>query len=259
MWIAPIIASAVLIVISFLLLTGPALGGMLGNAHGALRDMLTGAGEVVIDETPPSSRLRAHPVGVELAPAMPTVLPAAGVITETLQLSENPCSAFQFQGALSIQEGRLSFGRFNVVSNTDPHGKDDPLTSWKLVQIESLDVDLSAIQRGTSVTIPVSKTVTVSISDPFSQEVLLSAEWAIADIEVRGAHASINAQLAPNLTQVRISNPIASGALGAFSTVDSAVLTMHWTHTADLAPMLRRSEPILAAMGGSVTMDPCLR
>lgn len=258
LWIAPIVASAMLIVISLVLLAGPALGGVLGSAHGALRDLLTGADQVVIDRTLPQVALSSHRASVQLTPAMPTVLPATEIMTGTLR-AERRCASFQFQGALSIREDRLSFGRFNAVSNTEPYGKNDPLTSWKLVQIESLDLDLSDIQGGTSVTIPVDKTVSVLISDPFSQEMLFSAEWSITEIEVRGAQASINARLAPNLSDMRVNNPIDSDTLGAFSQVTSGVMVMHWTHTEDLAPLLRNGEPILAAMGGSVHMDVCLR
>ena len=202
LWFAPLAMLVILIGIGLLVAGGPGIGGAPAEVHTALRELLVG------DERPLADRLAAAPLTGPLAVTsipLPTTVPTIPLMaivpsTQTLP-SEATCAAFWFSGAAHVQEGRVSFGRFNLVTDTDPYGKGDPLASWKLVQFASFPLGISAGKSGSSIqaspvlTIPVDQVVNMSIMDPYTEEILFSARWQVEQIEVVGNSATINARL----------------------------------------------------------------
>ncbi len=234
---------------------GPSLGGPFEVAYDSLRAMWTTA-----DESP------ADPVVASAAPLRPLYmagqqmpsLTAPAPITVPVRIAGFPpilddeCIAIHWAGALTIQDGRISFGRFTPIQNTYPFGVDDPLTSWKLLQFESLPFTLD--KNG----LKVDKAVNILLSDPFTQTPLLSARWQVDEIAVRGQHAGINVMLRPNLSDIRVDNAINSAALAQFKS-DTGILTMHIEHSEDILAQIAAGKPVFARMHGTLYAKRCLR
>jgi len=266
LWFAPVVMLAILAGAALLIAGGPRIGGAPADVHYALRDLLAGDGQPIAD------KLASAPLTVTLAvtsiplPGVVPTVPMIAILAPTPVLtSEVPCVAFRFAGAASIQEGRVSFGRLNLVTDTDPQGKSDPLASWKLMQFASFSLSIPAGKAGGSVrsspviTIPISQTVDMVITDPFTEEMLFSARWQVQQIELVGHNASINASLRINRKDIRVNNVIESPTLAALTTIPAGVLVMRLKFTEDIAPALGRAEPVYALMSGTVSADRCLR
>ena len=262
LWFAPIIVLAVLIIIGALIAVGPSLGGMPGEVHRALHDLLTGDDRAIVDKTVPLSTSGTYATtSIPVPASVPTIPLMIALPLAPTPTPGTPCAAFSFAGALSIQGGRVSFGRFNVVSSTDPYGQNDPLASWKLIQFGGFLVDREGIGAGRSLsaTIPVDQTVNMLIADPFSGEMLFSARCKIEEIDVWGSSASINSRLEANLSEIRVNNAIGSDTLACFAGQVRGVLVMHFECAQDVMPALRRGEPIYAPMSGTVHAERCIR
>jgi hypothetical protein len=255
----PILMALILIAEGALILLGPLVGGPLGTIHDALSDIYADDDRVVADlahpavlmnTLPPARPPHVDPVaGVPIGPSLPT--------TSTTSV---PCAALQFEASIGIDEqGYVSFGRFNVVSDTDPHGRSDPLTQWKLLQFGGFPIRMDVVDAVPEATIPVEQTVNLLISDPYTQDMLLSAKWEIVEIEVRGRYASINAALDRNLSGLGTNNAIDSPTLESFSHDGRGVLTMSFAHSADIAPALKAGEPVYAAVTGAMYPSLCLQ
>jgi hypothetical protein len=266
LWFAPLAILAILIGTGLLVAGGPGLGGAPAEVHLALRELLAG------DERPRADRLASAPLmgtlaltSIPLPTTVPTV-PLMAIVPSTQTLpSEATCAAFWFNGAANVQEGRVSFGRFNLVAETDPYGKDDPLASWKLVQFASFPLGIPAGKAGSPVqaspvlTIPVDQVVNMSIMDPYTEEILFSARWRVDEIEVVGNSASINARLGTNLSDVRVNTTSESQTLAAFAAETTGVLVMRLESVEDISSAFEQGLPLYASMSGFVNMDRCLR
>jgi hypothetical protein len=109
-----------------------------------------------------------------------------------------------------------------------------------------------------------SQTVNMLITDPFSEEMLFSAQWQVDAIVARGSRASINPQLAANLGDLRVNNAIESGTLASIGerigdpgTAGVLVVGFQWPE--DVAVALRGDKPVHAPMKGTVYLESCLR
>jgi hypothetical protein len=258
----PIVLSLLLIGAGALVLLGPLAGGPLGDLHRYLGDMLAGDDRVRFDATTPVVLAR------EERPAVALVLSSIGGSTAPLvpvlpahaeAVPPETCGVIHFQGSLGIERGYLSFSRFNMVTDTDPYGQRDPLTVWKLIQFGGFSLGEVGAGTGHAVAVPVDQEVNLLISDPFSEEMLLSAKWQIGAIEVRGRYVSINAALATNLTAIGVNNAIDSPVLDCFARDSEGILVMHWVHSVDVAPAIAAGEPVYAAVTGMMYPEHCLR
>ena len=252
----PIVMSLLLIGAAALVLLGPSVGGPLGDLHRSLGDMLAGDDHVPVDQVAPAALARGWlpPLAGDAASAPPrrTVpLRTSAALPET-------CGVIRFDASLGIERGYLSFSRFNMVTDTSPYGQRDPLTVWKLVQFGGILLEHVDAKAGHAVAIPVDQQVNLLISDPFTEELLLSAEWQVDEIEVRGPYASINAGLATNLTAVRVNNAVDSPTLERFASDGKGILVMHWAHSTDVAPALAAGEAIYAAVTGMMYPEHCV-
>jgi hypothetical protein len=264
LWFAPISVLLFVIAATILVALGPSLGGVLGDAHGALRGLLAGEDQPIADNTISFMVPRGQDVSVPVLPipTIPSLLSLSPTPTPTLSV---PCAWFAFQGALDVRDGHVSFGRFNLVADTAPYGRRDPLVAWKLIQFDSIEIDLQGAQPALAanaakpVEIPVGQTVGILISDPFTKESLLSARWHITSVEVLGDSASINAGLEANLSDIRVNNAIESPTLACLATAEAGVLTLQWEYGRDVALALAEKEPLYAAMSGTVHAAHCLR
>jgi hypothetical protein len=270
LWFAPLAILAILIGTGLLIAGGPGIGGAPAEVHAALRELLVG------DERPLADRLAPAPLtgpvaatSIPLPTTVPTTVPTIPLMvivptTQTLP-SRAACAAFWFSGAANMQEGRVSFGRFNLVTDTDPYGKGDPLASWKLVRFASFPLGSPAgnagspIQASAVLTIPVDQSVNMAITDPFTEEILFSARWQVEQIEVVGNSASINARLGTNLSDIRVNTRSESETLAAYAKVATGVLVMRLESTEDIASALEQGQPLYVSMSGFVNMDRCLR
>ena len=258
----PIVMLLVLIAMGALILLAPSAGGTFGDMHSALRDRFAGDDLVYADLASPVALAGAQ--GSPQPPRLPsekeTALPALLALpappTSTLGV---PCAALYFEASMGIESSYLSFGRFNVVSDTDPYGRRDVLTSWKLLQFGGFSLSTEALARAWSASIPVHETVNLLISDPFTQEMLFSAKWRIDAIEVRGQYASINAELGVNLDSIGVNNAIDSPTLDSFAEGSRGVLVMRFEHTEDIAPALAAGEPVYAPVMGTMYPEHCFQ
>jgi len=266
LWFAPVAMLAILIGTALLVAGGPRIGGAPAEVHDALRELLVGDHQPLADGLAPATLTETLAVAsIPLPTAVPTI-PLMAILPSTQTLtSKVPCTAFRFGGAASIQEGRVSFGRFNLVTGTDPYGKSDPLAAWKLVQFASFPLSIpgntagSPVKASPVITVPVNQAVDMVITDPFTQEMLFSARWQIEQIEVVGHSASINARLKTNLSDIRVNNAIQSETLAAFAMETTGVLVMRLESVDDIASALEQGQPLYASMSGFVNMDRCLR
>jgi hypothetical protein len=258
----PILLALILLAEGTLILVGPLTGGPLGVIHDTLRDVYADDDRVAVDpvqpailvDTLPPSSLLQLPADGETAAGIP-----AGPSSPLALATSTSCAALRFEASVGInEEGYVSFGRFNMVSDTDPHGHADPLTQWKLLQFGGFPIRMDAVDAEPATTIPVNHTVNLLISDPYTQDMLLSAKWEIKAIEVRGRYASINAALERNLSGVGTNNTIDSPTLESFSRDGRAALTMGFAHTGDIAPALKAGEPVYAAVTGTLYPAFCL-
>jgi hypothetical protein len=254
---ASIALALILIALGALLGLGPRIGGGLAYAHQALRDVLGREEVPVTDPMRPAAIARSSlvtPPGVQVAGAPAVMLsPLPVPITDTV------CTALQFEASLSIVDGHVSFGRFNVVSHVEPYGGRDPVTQWKLLQFGGFAVTGQADVTAGAVVFPVGQTVNLLLSDPYSQEMLFSAKWQVEAIEAHGRRASINAALAPNLSEIGVNNAINSPTLARMSQDDRGVLVMGFTHTDDVATALRAGSPLYAPVKGMIYPASCVR
>ncbi len=263
---APWVLFGVLIVTALLVAAGPSLGGPFADTHANLRDMLTGDDRPIADRlaattvVPPTAPVWTLPaMAVPAVPLLPTPWPA---LTRTLtQTASLPCVSFKIQGVAILEPGRLSFGRFNLVSDTHPQGRSDPLASWKLVQLESLPLPAEfPVERPPDrldTPLPINKTVTLLISDPFTQTPLFSARWQVAEMQVLGRRAGINALLAVNLSDIRVNNAAQSPTLEHFAQTTDGILVLEIEHTADLLQELEQGAPVYAVMRGVIHSTHC--
>ena len=258
----PIMLLLVLIGMGVLILVAPYVGGTFGDVHSALRDRFAGDDLVYADQASPVVLAGAQ--GSPQPPRLPsekeTALPALLAFpappTSTLGVR---CAALHFEASMGIEGNYLSFGRFNVVSDTDPYGRRDTLTSWKLLQLGGFSLSTKALGKEWSASIPVIETVNLLISDPFTQEMLFSAKWRIDAIEVRGRYASINAELGVNLDSIGVNNAIDSPTLDSFAEGSRGVLVMRFEHTEDIAPALAAGEPVYAPVMGTMYPEHCFQ
>jgi hypothetical protein len=262
----PIVALLLLIALAILLLAAPLIGGGLGELHSALRDMLADDDHVPVDLYTPANLGGAQraPRPRRLPSFEDTTIPLLPVLPEWparahLRVSDISCAAIHFEASLGIERGYLSFGRFNVVSGTDPYGTSDPLTQWKLFQFGGLQIQTRGIAAVPSASIQVDQTANIRISDPYTDVPLLSAKWQVDAIEAWGRSASINADLVPNLSALGINNAIESPTLDRFASESRGVLVMGFEHTVDIAPALAAGEPVYASAQGTVYPESCFR
>jgi hypothetical protein len=256
---ASLLLLVALIGVGALIALGPSLGGAPMEVHSALRGMTVGDEKAPVDDTVPAvlAARAAPPSGRQLPP----VEPVEPIFDVPLPLREqgSPCASFGFSGAVHIQDGRFAFNPFTVVSHAEPYGDGDPLTSWKLIRFEVFALDADDVAAGAATSFPVDQAVNLSIVDPFSSEVLLSARWSISDVHTLGQTASINVDLATNLSEIRIRNSIASETLAAFRRDTNGVLVLHLSHSEDVATALQGTAPLYAPVSGTVYAERCLR
>ena len=255
----PIVLSLVVATEGMLILLAPVIGGPLGMVHQALRDAFAGDQAVYEDVAEPAVLVSAGTAqslfsteadgGLEMAP-----LPA-----DTDSLETGSCAAVHFEASLGIERDYVSFGRFNVVVDTSPFGRRDTVTQWKLLQFGGFPIRVEAVELVHTTTIPVNQAVNLLISDPYTEEMLFSAKWKIASIEVNGRRGSINASLEPNLSGLGVNNVIDSPTLESFSRDGQGVLVIEFAHTTDIAPALQAGEPIYAAVTGTMMPLYCAR
>lgn len=257
----PILMALVLIALGALILIGPAIGGQLGVVHESMRDAFADDSRIVVDSVGPvrlvgaqSSTQAQRLPAVEDTHVPPLVdLPDAPVLG-----MDEDCAALHFQASLGIDRGYVSFGRFNVVSDTDPYGQSDPLTQWKLLQFGGFPIRMETVGPARVASIPVNETTNILISDPFTDEMLLSARWEVEAIEVRGRRASINAHLSRNLSGLGVNNAIDSPTLARFSRDGHGVLVMRFSHSDEIVAALKAGEPIYAAVTGTMYPGYCV-
>jgi hypothetical protein len=255
----PIVFSLILIAEGALILIGPLVGGPIGYLSSAMRDVYADDDRLSVDPVEPVALVGAEPSMLKLndvAEGGTTVeLPV-----EPIDLSaDERCTVLHYEASLGIDKGYVSFGRFNVVSDTDPYGQSDSLTQWKLLQFGGFPIKLEAVDRADAVSIPVKKTVNLLISDPYSEEMLFSAKWQIDTIEVRGRHVSINADLATNLSGIGVNNAIDSPTLESFARDGRGVLVMGFSHSADVVSRLQAGQPVYAPVSGVMYPAACQR
>jgi hypothetical protein len=255
-----------LIVFGVLISGGTSWGSTFGQVRAALREWIVGNDTIVADAATPQPVSWTRAASPIPAPAtVPTIPLTISWPATPVPAPGLACAAFHLSGAIHIEDGRVAFGRFNLVSDTDPYGQDDPLAAWKLIQFDSLELDLEQANAGRSigsstvVTIPVDQTVNMLISDPFTQEMLFSAQWHVDEIAVQGQSASINAQLETNLSDIRTNNAVHSGTLAAFAGGTTGVLVMRFEHTEDILPVLKAGQPLYAPLSGTVHPRRCLQ
>jgi hypothetical protein len=169
------------------------------------------------------------------------------------------CAAFGFEGAIHVQGARFASGSFTSVSHTEPYGKSDPLASWKLLQFEAFPLSPAEEEKGQLRAVPVNQAVNLSILDPFSKEILLSARWLVKEILVHGRTGSINAGLDTNLSDVRVNNSIESPTLAAFAGQMNGVLVLRFEHTRDVMSALQGEGVLYAPVTGTVHTEECIR
>jgi hypothetical protein len=252
-----------LIALGALVALGPQIGGGLASLHQALRDAIAGEELPVSDPMRPAQIVRST---LATPPAAPQVGGARVGEAPTVTLSPLPvpitnttCTALQFEASLSIVDGYVSFGRFNVVSHAEPYGERDPVTQWKLLQFGGFAITGEMEVTPDAVVFPVGQTVNLLLSDPYSKEMLFSAKWKVESIEVHGQRASINAALVPNLSEIGVNNAVDSPTLARLSQDDRGVLVMGLTHTADVATTLRAGSPLYAPVEGAIYPASCAR
>lgn len=255
----PFVFFIVLIAGALLIAAGPSLGEPFLTAHDSLRAMFT-----TVDESPVDGVVAAavggdaplpslYTVGQRLAaPARPAPMTIPVRIPGVPPALDETCAALHFAGAVGIQDGRISFGRFTPIQTAYPFAAQDPLISWKLLQFESLPFTLDPTG------LKVDKAVNLLLSDPFTQTPLLSARWQIDQIVVQGKHAGINAALRVNLSDIRIDNAINSPALAQLKS-ETGILTMHIEYSQDLRTQIEAGAPIFASMQGTLYASSCLR
>jgi hypothetical protein len=258
---APIVLMLVLIGMSILIWSGPSVGGGLGVLHGALGDMLTGDDRAIVDSVAPADLAAAFAAMPPLEP--PLESESVGAAPISLPVSPNPdpgtgCAAAHFETSIGIESGYVSFGRFSLVTDTDPYGKDDPLTAWKLLQFGGFPLDLEGLTPESTV-IPVGQVVNLLISDPYSQEMLFSARWHVDAIVVQGRFANINAALGTNLDGFGIDNVVESPTLDHLSSAGEGVLVMGFEHSEDIAAALQAGRPVYANVKGTLYPANCLQ
>jgi hypothetical protein len=257
----PIVLMLCVIGAATLVWLGPTVGGGLGTLHAALRDLLAGDDRVVAD-TVTALDLSAvfgsapHP---ELSPGADSV----GTPPMTLPVPPNPnpgagCAIAHFETSIGIEGGYASFGRFSLVTDTDPYGREDPLTAWKLLQLGGFPLDLDGVTPA-STAVPVGEVVNLLISDPYSQEMLFSARWHVDEIVVQGRYASINAALQTNLDGFGVDNAIQSPTLDSLASAGEGTLTMGFEHSEDILEALQAGRPVYARVTGTMYSVGCLR
>ena len=254
---ALLVVAVLLIALGAMIGLGPQIGGGLADVHQALRDTLLREDRPVQDPMRPAPIVKSSIVTPSPAPVVGA--PSVMVSPLPVPITDTTCVALYFEASLAIVEGTVSFGRFNVISQTEPYGKDDPLTQWKLLQFGGFSISDQAEMVDGTVSFPVGQTVNLLLSDPYSKEMLFSARWTVEAIEARGREASINAALAPNLSGIGVNNAIDSPTLARLSRDDRGVLVLGLTHTTDVAATLREGSPIYAPVEGAIYPASCLR
>jgi hypothetical protein len=250
---SPIVLSLVVAAEGVLVLVAPSVGGPLGETYDALRDAFANDSAAYEDAAVPAILLPAQ----SATEALPSdeAADSAGLIrlpADADALRPESCAAVHFVASVGIERNYVSFGRFNVVVDTSPFGRYDPVTQWKLLQFGGFPIRTETVEPVHTVSIPVNQAVNLLISDPYTEEMLFSAKWKIESIEVSGRRGSINSSLVPNLSGLGVNNAIDSPALESFSRDGQGVLVMYFEHTADLAPALRAGEPVYAAVTGTM-------
>ncbi len=258
----PIVLCLVLIAEGALVLLGPSMGGSLGMVHSALRDAFAQDSAVYADPVGPILLVGAQrsTQGVPLPSEEDTEVPElVSLPADISPTARGTCAAVQFEASLGIERNYVSFGRFNVINDTDPYGRRDPLTQWKLLQFGGFPIGTEVLEPTYAASIPVNQTVNLLISDPYTQEMLFSAKWKVESIEVRGRYASINAALSPNLSGLGVNNVIESPTLESFARDGRGVLVIRFEHTGDIAPALKSGEPVYVGVTGTMMPWYCAR
>jgi hypothetical protein len=260
---ASIAMALLLIALGTLIALGPQLGGGLASLHQALRNALAGEELPVADPMRPVQIVkstRATPsADARFADARVGGVPSVTLSPLPVPITNTTCTVMQFRASLSIVDGHVSFGRFNVVSHAEPYGKRDPVTQWKLLQFGGFAIPGDIEVTPDAMVFPVGQTVNLLLSDPYSKEMLFSAKWTVEAIETHGPWASINAALAPNLSEIGVNNAIDSPTLARLSQEDRGVLVMGFAHSADVATTLRGGSPLYAPVEGAIYPASCAR
>jgi hypothetical protein len=245
---------------------GPFLGGPFALAHTSLHDMLTG------DDRPPidlaannAAALPARYVSPQTTPNLLPVSPVTSTIAwfgQPAPIPGEPCAAFHFHGRVYVRGDRISFGRLNMVRDTSPYGKSDPLAFWKVLQFESLTfarADMAAQADALVTSLPVNQVVNLLITDPYTQIPLLSAKWQVKTVEILSKQAGINATLEDNLSDIRVNNAIESDTLSCFASDQVGVIVMRFQHTEDIVPLIESGRPVAATMSGTAHVQRCVK
>ena len=259
----PILLALTLIAVGTVVGLGPRIGGGPAQIHQALRDIVAGDELPVVDPMRPAriakSSLATPSSAAWQAGTAPSTVPAVALSPLPVPITDTACVALHFEASISIAEDRVSFGRFNVVSQADPYGTLDPVTRWKLLQFGGFPLSRESEVVADTVVFPVGQTVNLLISDPYSQEMLFSAKWEVKAIEVHGRWASINASLEPNLSEIGVNNVIESPTLARLSRDDAGVLVIGLAHSEDVATTLRGGSPLYAPVKGTIYPASCVR
>ena len=259
----PIVLALLLIVLGALIGLGPQIGGGPAQLHQALRDVVAGDEHPVADPMRPASiakSLLATPLPAAPGTGVQVVgAPAVALSPLPVAITDTTCVALHFEASLSVVGDHVSFGRFNVIGQAAPYGKRDPVTQWKLLQFGGFPISREPDAAAEGVVFPVGQTVNLLISDPYSQEMLFSAKWAVQGIEVHGRWASINAALETNLSEMGVNNVIGSPTLERLGRDDEGVLVMGFTHSADVGTTLRGGSPLYAPVRGTIYPASCMR
>lgn len=254
----PIVLALLLIALGALVWLAPQIGGGPAQLHRALRDVVAEEELPVVDPMRPA-RIAKSSLAMQMPSVQVAGAPAVALSPLPVLITDTTCVALHFGASLSVAGDRVSFGRFNVVSQADPYGKHDPVTQWKLLQFGGFPLSREADVEADAVRFPVGETVNLLISDPYTKEMLFSAKWRVETIEAHGRWASINAGLEPNLSGIGVNNVIDSPTLARLSKDAEGVLVMGLTHSADVGTTLRGGSPLYAPVQGTIYPASCVR
>jgi hypothetical protein len=256
---AQILLLLLIIGVGAFVLLGSRVGGLAGELYAAMRDIYADDDRITVDPVAPAVLVAGTAPPVRLPAREDTaVAPLPAFPAAPLPAQDVPCASFRFEASMGIEGGYLSFGRFNVVTDTDPYGRRDPLTIWKLLQFNGFKINADTFEAARAVTIPVNETVNLLVSDPFTQDLLFSARWLVSTVEVRGRHGSINTGLELNLSSFGVNNTIESRTLDSFAKDSEGVLVMRFETETEIAPALKAGEPVYGKVMGTMYPGHCI-
>jgi hypothetical protein len=256
---AQILLLLLIIAVGALVLLGPRVGGAVGELYVAMREQFADDDRITVDSATPANLVGGSARQVRLPSKEDTVVaPLPAFPAAPIPAVSVPCAMFHFEASMGVEGGYMSFGRFNVVTDTDPYGRRDSLTIWKLLQFNGFKINADTFEAQRAVTIPVNETVNMLISDPFTGDLLFSARWLVSTVEVRGRHGSINAGLETNLTSFGVNNTIESRTLDSFAEDSEGVLVMRFEAETEIAPALKAGQPVYGEVTGTMYPGHCI-